>query len=66
MNWATVSSTIFPLVGVVVGASGSIAAQYLATRVTRQQATAKRAADLRWERKEALREFLTLSSRWNA
>jgi hypothetical protein len=58
MDWVTVSSTIFPLVGVVIGASGSIVAQYLATRVTKQQDGAKRVADLRRERKEAVRDFL--------
>ncbi|MFF1609550.1 hypothetical protein ACFVYA_17360 [Amycolatopsis sp. NPDC058278] len=58
MNWSAVNPAILPLIGVTLGVGGSIAVQYLVTRTTKQQATAKRVADLRWERKEAIREFL--------
>lgn len=49
---------ILPLVGVVLGAAGTFAGQYLATRETRKQARSAAETALRSERKEAVLAFL--------
>ncbi|MFI1400934.1 hypothetical protein [Streptomyces sp. NPDC020681] len=51
-------AVIAPLAGVVLGAAGSLGAQFLWTRTTTAQAQAERAAALRAERKDAIRDFL--------
>ncbi|GLY37523.1 hypothetical protein Amsp01_035470 [Amycolatopsis sp. NBRC 101858] len=54
MNWAV----ILPLVGVLIGATASFAAQYLATRTTQRQEKIRRVAEIRAERKEVIFNFL--------
>ncbi|MDV7220419.1 hypothetical protein [Streptomyces prunicolor] len=46
------------LAGVALGATGTVGAQYLATRDTRKQIAATREAAIRAERKEAILNFL--------
>lgn len=55
VNW---SSALLPLVGVVVGAGASIAAQWLNERTTRWRMRDERASALRLERKEAMLAYL--------
>ena len=53
------TTVVVPLVGVVLGSTGAILAQYIGTRVTKQQARAAAGAQrCSWKRKEAIREFL--------
>ncbi|MFI7345286.1 hypothetical protein ACIBSR_03280 [Streptomyces sp. NPDC049936] len=54
MTW----DALLPLFGVLLGAGGSFAVQFLVTRASRAQARMERLASLRAERKEAVREFL--------
>jgi hypothetical protein len=45
MSWASVSPMVLPLVGVVIGASGTLLGQYLALRVdVRREAAQRRPA----------------------
>ncbi|HXL96456.1 MAG TPA: hypothetical protein VN969_46700 [Streptosporangiaceae bacterium] len=59
MSWASVSSTLLPPVGVVIGASGTLLGQHLALRVDARCEAAQRAADQRAERKDAIICFLS-------
>jgi hypothetical protein len=63
MSWSSVSPTVLPLAGVVVGACGALLGQHLALRVDERRETAKRASDQRAERKEAIIGFLSATER---
>lgn len=63
MSWASVSSAVLPLVGVVIGASGTLLGQYLALRVDARREAAQRTADQRAERKDAIIGFLSATER---
>jgi hypothetical protein len=63
MNWSSVSPTVLPLAGVVIGACGTLLGQHLALRVDERRETAKRASDQRAERKEAIIDFLSATER---
>jgi hypothetical protein len=54
----TITTVLIPLIGVIVGATGAFLAQYLSTRVSKQQAEAAAKASARAERKEAIMTFL--------
>src|SRR6266516_1881311 len=58
MDWTQVTTAIFSLVGVGIGAAGSLIAAFFATRTSSQQARAQRQAELRLERKEMLLDYL--------
>jgi hypothetical protein len=60
---SAITSVVIPLVGVAVGAAGVLSAQYLSTRVTKQQAEATRQAAIRAERKSAILAFLEATQR---
>lgn len=60
---SAVTSVVIPLLGVVVGAAGALSAQYLSTRVTKQQAEVARQAAIRAERKNTLLAFLEAAQR---
>ena len=60
---SAVTSVVVPLIGVVVGAAGALSAQYLSTRVTKQQAEAARRAAIRAERKSTILAFLEATQR---
>jgi hypothetical protein len=60
---STVTSVVIPLLGVVVGAAGVLLAQYLSTRVTKQQAEAAKLAAIRAERKDSILAFLEATQR---
>ena len=63
MSWASVSSTILPLAGVVTGACGTLLGQHQVLRVDARREAAKRALDQRAERKEAIIGFLGATER---
>jgi hypothetical protein len=63
MTWTTVSSTILPLAGVVIGACGTLLGQHQALRIDARREAAKRALDQRAERKEAIIGFLGATER---
>jgi hypothetical protein len=63
MSWASVSPTVLPLAGVVIGAGGTLVGQYLVMRTDGRRETARRASDQRAERKEAIIHFLSTSER---
>jgi hypothetical protein len=54
MSWASVSPTVLPLAGVVIGACGTLLGQHLAMRVDARREAAKQASDQRTEQKEAI------------
>jgi hypothetical protein len=56
-------STLLPLVGVALGASGAFAGQYLATRETKHQARLDAEHAIRDERKQAIKDFLRISQK---
>ncbi|MFJ4681564.1 hypothetical protein [Kitasatospora sp. NPDC088783] len=56
-------ATVPPLVDVALGAAGSFATQYLATRETKQQASRAALTAVTTERKEAVLAFLEASQR---
>jgi hypothetical protein len=58
MNWALLLPAIFSLVGVAIGASGSLASSYFATRMSSEQARTQRQGELREERKGMLIDYL--------
>jgi hypothetical protein len=60
---STVTSVLVPLIGVVVGAVGVLLAQYLSTRVTKEQAEAARQAAIRAERKSTILALLEATQR---
>ena len=59
MGWASVSPTVLPLVGVAIGACGTLLGQHLAMRVEARREAARRASDQRAERKDATIGFLS-------
>jgi hypothetical protein len=59
VSWPAVSTTLLPLVGVVLGASGTLVGQYLTTRVAVQRDKREQEATDRAERKEAIMGFLS-------
>lgn len=63
MSWASVSSTVLPLAGVVIGACGTLLGQHLALRVDARREAAQRASDRRAERKDAIIGFLSATER---
>lgn len=63
MSWASVSPTVLPLAGVVVGACGTLLGQHQALRVDARREAARRALDQRAERKEAIIGFLAATER---
>jgi hypothetical protein len=63
MSWASVSSTVLPLAGVVIGACGTLLGQHLALRVDARREAAQRASDQRAERKDAIVGFLSATER---
>jgi hypothetical protein len=58
MDWADSVPAIFSLAGVAVGAAGSLAAAFFATRTSSEQARAQRRSELREERKAMLLDYL--------
>ena len=63
MSWASVSSAILPLAGIVIGASGTLLGQRQAMRVDARREAARRSLDQRAERKEAIIGFLGATER---
>ncbi|TMR01194.1 hypothetical protein ETD83_14820 [Actinomadura soli] len=55
----SVSTTVLPLAGVVLGSTGTLIGQYLSTRVEARRARFEQASAERSERKTALMEFLS-------
>jgi hypothetical protein len=58
MNWTVLVPAVFSLVGVAVGAGGSLAAAFFATRASGEQARAQQRSALREERKGMLLDYL--------
>jgi hypothetical protein len=63
MGWTSVSSTVLPLAGVILGSASTLTGQYLALRGGARREAAQRAAAERAERKEAIIGFLTATER---
>lgn len=63
IKMSALTSVVIPLFGVVVGAMGVLSAQYLSTRVSKQQAEIDRRVAVRAERKGALLAFLEATQR---
>ena len=63
MSWASVSPTVLPLAGVIVGAGSTLLGQHLAVRRDARRGAAQRAADQRAERKDAIIGFLSATER---
>jgi uncharacterized protein YfiM (DUF2279 family) len=63
MSWASASSTIVPLAGVVIGACGTLLGQHQALRIDARREAARHASDQRAERKEAIIGFLGATER---
>jgi hypothetical protein len=63
MSGASVSPTVLPLVGVAIGACGTLLGQHLAMRVDARREAARRASDQRAERKDAIIGFLSATER---
>jgi hypothetical protein len=59
MTWASISSTALPLVGVALGAGGTLLGQYLALRAGVRRDATQRASEQRGERKQAIIDFLS-------
>jgi hypothetical protein len=54
MSWASVSPTVLPLAGVVIGACGTLLGQHLAMRVDARREAARQASDQRTDGKRPL------------
>jgi hypothetical protein len=63
MSWASVSPTVLPLAGVIVGAVSTLLGQHLALRRDARREAAQRAVDQRAERKDAIIGFLSATER---
>jgi hypothetical protein len=63
MSWSSVSPTVLPLAGVVVGACGTLLGQHMAMRVDARREATRRASDQRAERKDAIIGFLSATER---
>lgn len=63
MSWASVSSTVLPLAGVILGSASTLVGQYLALRGGARRDAARQAAEQRAERKEAIVGFLSAAER---
>ena len=58
MDWTVLVPAIFSLAGVVIGAVGSLAAAFFATRVSSEQVRAQKRREIREERKAMLLDYL--------
>src|SRR5579863_597516 len=63
VSWSSVSSTVLPLVGVALGAAGTLLGQYLAQRGDIRRDEAQQARERRTERKDAIIGFLSAAER---
>jgi hypothetical protein len=63
MNWASVSSTVLPLVGVLLGFAGTLLGQHLSQRGESRREAARQAGEQRAERKDAIIGFLSAAER---
>lgn len=63
MNWETLSTTVLPLLGVLLGTGGTLLGQHLATRVDRKRLEHDRLVVMRTERKAAILSFLDVAQR---
>jgi hypothetical protein len=63
MSWPSVSATVLPLAGVILGSASTLVVQYLALRGGARRDAAQRAAEQRAERKEAIIGFLSAAER---
>lgn len=63
MNWETLSTTVLPLLGVLLGTGGTLLGQHLATRVDRRRLEHDQLVAVRAERKAAILSFLDAAQR---
>ncbi|MEV6152571.1 hypothetical protein AB0L53_19705 [Nonomuraea sp. NPDC052129] len=63
MTWEAFSTTVLPLLGVLLGTCGTLLGQYLATRVDSKRLEHDRLAAMRAERKAAILSFLDAAQR---
>ncbi|MEU7988399.1 hypothetical protein AB0B56_26380 [Streptosporangium canum] len=63
MNWETLSTTVLPLLGVLLGTGGTLLGQHLATRVDRRRLEHDQLVAMRAERKAAILSFLDAAQR---
>ncbi|MFI6458693.1 hypothetical protein ACIBF6_45005 [Streptosporangium amethystogenes] len=63
MTWDAFSTTVLPLLGVLLGTCGTLLGQYLATRVDSKRLEHDRLAAMRAERKAAILSFLDAAQR---
>lgn len=63
MNWETLSTTVLPLLGVLLGTGGTLLGQHLATRVDRRRLEHDQLVAMRTERKAAILSFLDVAQR---
>jgi hypothetical protein len=63
MSWSSVSPTVLPLVGVLLGTSGTLVGQRLSSRAEMRRDAVARAAAQRAERKEAFVSYLGAAER---
>jgi len=66
MSWTTVSATILPLAGVVLGTAGTLLGQRFVTHADARRDALQRAGAQRAERKEAIIGFLSAAERIEA
>ncbi|MGW0067581.1 hypothetical protein ACWDUI_08960 [Streptosporangium sandarakinum] len=63
MNWEALSTTVLPLLGVLLGTGGTLLGQHLATRVDRRRLEHDQLVAMRTERKAAILSFLDAAQR---
>lgn len=63
VSWSSVSATVLPLAGVILGAGGALLGQYMTQRVDIRREDAQRARDQRAERKDAIVGLLSAAER---
>jgi hypothetical protein len=63
VSWSSVSSTVLPLAGVVLGSAGTLLGQLLAQRGDIRRDEAQQAREWRAERKDAIVGFLSAAER---
>jgi hypothetical protein len=63
MSWSSVSATVLPLAGVILGSASTLVGQYLVLRGGARRDAAQRATERRAERKEAIVGFLSAAER---
>lgn len=66
MSWSSVSATVLPLAGVVLGGGGALLGQRMALRVEVRRDDARRVTEQRAERKDAIIGFLGATERVEA